>query len=298
MSKQIGDSIKRKWFDYINILILIITAFIALYPFWNVLITSLNDPTNTLKGQLYFLPRKFTLSNFASFFSGYDMGPIVFRSVARTVIGALSSVLFTAMFAYSVSKKYLRGQKVYITLMLIPMYIGGGLIPTFLLIKSLGLYQNFLVYIIPLLFSSYNALIMFTSFKSLPAELEESVRIDGGNDLTIFFRIVIPISKPLFATIILFNAVGQWNSWFDTLLYGGNKLMTLQGLLVTIMRDVNQAKQIMSSMNTTASATLSKPTVQSVTATATIITAIPIIMVYPFLQKHFVKGVMIGSLKQ
>ena len=289
----------RTWFDYVNVVFLLVIAFIAFYPFWNMLLISLNDPADTILAPLTFWPRKFTLSNYTQFFSGYNMVPIVMRSVGRTVIGSLTSVLFTSLFAYPLSKSYLRGQKAYITYMLITMYISGGLIPSFILIKDLGLYQKFLVYIIPALFSPYNAIIMFAYFKSIPAALEESVKIDGGNDLIIFFKIIVPISVPMFATIILFNAVAQWNSWFDTLLYGGNKQMTLQGLLVTIMRNAQQAKDLIKSMKSVggASASLSTPTIESVKATATMVAAIPIIMVYPFLQKHFVKGIMIGSLK-
>jgi putative aldouronate transport system permease protein len=215
----------------------------------------------------------------------------------RTVIGTIASVLFTSAFAYGISKKYLRGQKIYIAMMMLTMYISGGLIPTFLVIQGLGLYQKFLVYIIPTMFSSYYALIMFTYFKTFPKDLEESVKIDGGNDFVVFFRIVFPLSKPIIATIALFNAVGQWNSWFDTLLYGGTKLMTLQALLVTIIRDIQQAQELLKSGQLAQNYTLYKPTIESVKATAMMITAIPIIMIYPFLQKYFVKGIMIGSLK-
>ena len=283
--------------DWLIIALLFVIAFVTFYPFWNLLILSLNDPTDSLRSPLWLLPRVFTLQNYARFFGGYSVGAAAVRSVLRTVIGALASVLFTSMFSYGVSKSYLRGRKGYILYMLVTMYVSGGIIPTFILIKSLGLYQHFLVYIIPLLFSTYNATIMMTYFKSLPAELEESVKIDGGNDFVIFFRIVIPISMPMFATILLFDAVSQWNSWFDTLLYGGSKLMTLQGLLVMITRNAEKAAKLMQSISGGAAAAAYKPTIQTTKATATMVSALPIIMVYPFLQKYFVKGIMIGSLK-
>lgn len=283
--------------DWIIIFVLFIIAFITFYPFWNLLILSFNDPTDSLRAPIYLFPRVFTIENYLRFFSGYSVTDAAIRSVLRTVIGSLASVLFTSMFAYGVSKSYLRGRKIYILYMLVTMYVSGGIIPTFILINKIGLYQNFLVYIIPLLFSTYNATIMLTYFKTLPAELEESVKIDGGTDIVIFFRIVIPISMPMFATILLFNAVEQWNSWFDTLLYGGNKLMTLQGLLVTITRNNEKAAKLMRSISGGAAASLYKPTIQTTKATATMVSALPIIMVYPFLQKYFVKGIMIGSLK-
>jgi putative aldouronate transport system permease protein len=151
------------------------------------------------------------------------------------------------------------------------------------------------------LFSTYNCIIMMTYFRGIPAEIEESVKMDGGTDVTIFFRIIIPISMPVIATIALFNAVGQWNSWFDTMIYGGRKLMTLQAKLVEIIRDADAARKLETEGSNLAASLMNKlgfrPTVESVKATAMVISAVPIMMVYPFLQKYFVKGVMIGSLK-
>lgn len=287
-------------FDAVNIFLLLIVAVVTLYPFYNVLIISLNDPTDTLMGGLYTHVRKFTFDNYMHFFSNKDFAGSFAMSVLRTVVGVPTSVLFTAAFAYGVSKKYLVGQKLILRLMMITMYVNGGLIPTYILIRSIGLYENFLVYIIPALFSAYNAIILITFFKGIPAEIEESVRVDGGNDLVIFFRIVLPISIPVIATIALFNAVTQWNSWFDTILYGGRKLMTLQAKLVEIIRDADAARKLEASGQAiTASIVRAhfKPTVESVKATAMMVTAVPIVLVYPFAQKYFVKGIMVGSLK-
>jgi len=287
-------------FDIVDIILLAILAFVAFYPFWNVFMISFNDPTDTLNGGITLWFRKFTIQNYRHIFNQSVFLKALLISVSRTVIGAVTSVIFTAAFSYGLSKKWLIGQKLFLTLLIITMYVGGGLIPTFLNIKNLGLYQNYLVYILPALLNSYNVIIMITYFKGLPAELEESVRIDGGNDLVIFFRIVLPVSMPVVATIALFNAVGQWNSWFDTMLYGGRKLMTLQMFLVELIQDANQVRKLMSSGSTLAASLAKlgyKPNVESIKATAMMITAIPIIMVYPFLQKYFVKGIMIGSLK-
>jgi putative aldouronate transport system permease protein len=221
-------------------------------------------------------------------------------SVSRVVVGVPASVLFTAAFAYGVSKPYLVGQKLILRVMLITMYVNGGIIPTFILIKSVGLYQNFWVYIVPLLFNAYNAIILVAYFRTVPAEIEESVKIDGGTDLAIFFRVALPISLPVIATIALFVAVAQWNSWFDTILYGGRDLITLQAKLVEIIRDADAARKLEAAgMGAAASIVRAhfKPTVESVKATAMMVSAIPIICVYPFAQKYFVKGIMIGSLK-
>jgi len=289
----------KKWtiFDYINVCILFILGAITLYPFYNVLIVSLNDPTDALTGGLFFFIRKFTFANYIYFFNNNNFTQAFFISVSRTVLGAGASVLFTAAFAYGMSKKRLVGRGLFMTIMLITIYVSGGLIPYFLLIKGIGLYKNFLVYIIPNLFNAYNAIIMMTFFRGIPGEIEESVKIDGANDLTVFIRIILPISMPVVATIALFNAVWQWNSWFDAMIFGGRQLVPLQLLLVEIIRDVDMAtKLVMDALGSIARLHIN-PSVESVKATAMAITAIPIIMVYPFLQKYFVKGIMIGSLK-
>ncbi len=286
--------------DYINIFFLVLIAFVTLYPFWNVLMISLNDPNDTLVGGVTLWFRKFTLANYRYIFTQKSFTGALFISVARTVIGATTHLLFCSAFAYALSKKWMFGQKFLLGMLIVTMYVGGGLIPTFLTFKNLGLYHSFLVYIVPHIISSYNAIIMMTFFKGIPPELEESVRIDGGNDYVIFFRIVLPVSVPMLATIGLFVAVWQWNSWFDTMLYGGRKLMTLQMQLVELIRDASQVQKLMSAGSTLA-ANLARmgynPNVESIKATSMMVAAIPIICVYPFLQKHFVKGIMVGSLK-
>lgn len=292
--------ILRKWtiFDYTNVFILFMVGVVTLYPFYNVLVISLNDPTDALTGGLYFIIRKFTFENYIYFFKNNNFTQAFFISISRTALGAATSVIFTAAFAYGMSKKRLVGRGLFMTIMLITVYVSGGLIPYFLLIKGIGLYKNFLVYIIPNLFNAFNAIIMMTFFKGISSEIEESVKIDGANDLTIFIRIILPISMPVIATIALFNAVSQWNSWFDAMIFGGRQLVTLQLLLVEIIKDVDMATKLMlqSAIGSIAGVHIN-PSVESVKATAMAITAIPIIMVYPFLQKYFVKGIMIGSLK-
>ena len=286
--------------DYINVFFLVLIAFVTFYPFWNVLMISLNDPNDTLMGGITLWMRKFTIENYRYIFTQNAFTSALIVSVGRTVIGASAHLLFCSAFAYALSKKWMIGQKFFLGMLIVTMYIGGGLIPTFLTFKNLGLYHNFMVYILPNIVSSYNAIIMMTYFKSIPSELEESVRIDGGNDYVIFFRIVLPVSLPMLATIGLFVAVWQWNSWFDTMLYGGRKLMTLQMQLVELIRDASQVQKLMSAGSNLA-ANLARmgynPNVESIKATSMMVTAIPIICVYPFLQKYFVKGIMVGSLK-
>ena len=284
-------------FDYLNVGILVVLAVVCVYPCYLVLVLSLNDPVDALRGGLFFYPREITVDNFLFFFRDPSLFRAFSVSVARTVIGSLTSVFFTACFAYGASKRYLIGRRTILTYMIITMYINGGLIPFFLLIKSIGLYRNFLVYIIPLLFNAFNAIVMMTFFKGLSTEIEESAKIDGANDLRIFFVIVLPVSKAVIAAIILFNAVFQWNSWFDSMIFGGSELVTLQFKLVQIIRDVDAAKELALQNPAFGNIMGYKPTLESVKATSMAVTIIPIIMVYPFLQRYFVKGIMIGSVK-
>jgi len=297
MKKAINPNDRRKSFDYFNVVFLGVLAIVCFYPFYLVIILSLNEPNDALRGDLFFYVRKFTFDNFIFFFKDPTLFKAFNISVARTVIGALTSVFFTACFAYGVSKKELIGRKYIIAYMLITMYINGGLIPYFILIKDVGLYRNFLVYVIPLLFNAFNAIIMMTFFKGLSNEIEESAKIDGASDLRIFLSIVLPVSKPVLATIILFNAVWQWNSWFDSMIFGGRELATLQYKLVQIIRDVDAAKKLAMQNPAFGKIMGYKPSLEAVKATSMAVTAIPIIAVYPFLQKYFVKGIMIGSLK-
>jgi putative aldouronate transport system permease protein len=214
-------------------------------------------------------------------------------TVSRTVIGSLSSVLFTAAFAYGISKKWLLGRQFFIMMALITMYVSGGLIPTYLVIAHLlKLRGNFLVFILPNLFSAFNAFIMSSFFrKDISSEIEESAKIDGANDLLIFFRIVLPLSKPILATMLLFNGVWHWNSWFDALLYGGRKLETLSLYLVRAIQSASATGQAGSFIST-----LGLNTYSVRLATMVIIT-FPIVIIYPFLQRYFVKGLTIGALK-
>jgi putative aldouronate transport system permease protein len=278
-------------FNLFNMTLMVTLAFVTLYPFYNILVTSLNDPNDAARGGIFFFPRVFSLSNYVIVFSDNDILRAFMVTASRTVIGTVCSVLFTAAFAYGISKSDLVGRKLFIGMMLVTMYFSGGLIPYYMLIRFLGLKGSFLVYIIPQLFNAFNAVIMLTFFRSISKELEESARIDGANDLRIFAGIVLPLSTPVLATIALYNGVAQWNSWFDAMLFGGRSLMTLQQVLVNII----QANQNISFI------ALEKGfrpvTSESLKLATMVITTLPIVFSYPFLQRYFVKGLMLGSLK-
>lgn len=285
--------------DAVIILLLMLLAAITLYPFLNSLAISLNNANDTTRGGISIFPREFTLANYKIILKNDAMYQAYFITIMRTVLGTVTSVFATAMFAFGMSKKHLKGRKIYLALCIFTMYFGGGLIPYYLLIKNLHLTNNFLVYIIPNLVSVWNMIIMMTYFRGLPEAIEESAKIDGASLFQTFIKIVIPVSAPIIATIALFNGVFHWNSWFDAAIYISNqKLKPMQSILVSIidsskfteqMADAGAASQQLAQAN--------KINSRSITMATMITAVVPIIIVYPFLQKYFVKGVMIGSIK-
>ena len=290
------QKIRRNSVDYIfdvcNLLFMCFIVLITLYPFYFVIVSSLNDSLDLLKGPIYLFPRKFSITSYVYILHDKGILRAAFITVARTVIGSTSAALFTAAFAYGISKSWLLGRKFFVGMALITMYFSGGLIPSYLLIAhGLNLQGNFLVFIIPNLFNVFNAFIMMAFFRGISAEVEESAKIDGANDIIIFFKLILPISKPILATIVLFNGVFHWNSWFDALLYGGRNLETLQQYLVKSIQSASVSAQAANFVSTLGVSST------SIRLTTMVITAFPIVLAYPFLQKYFVKGVMIGSLK-
>ncbi len=284
--------------------ILAVLGFSTLYPFWNSLVISFNVGSDTSLGGITFWPRKFTLENYSLVFGDGRISQAFMISALRTVSGTLLSVLFTAVFAYGLSKRELIGRKYYMIFCIITMYFSGGLIPSFLLIRGMGMMDTFWVMIIPGLISVYNMIIFRTFFLGLPAGLEESARMDGCNHFGVLFRIVLPISGPVIATLSLFTAVWHWNDWFSPTIYiNDTRLLPIQTLLKQILNSNIVTEQLLQSVGNNAAAQDRLATAQSVTTRSlsmatTMVATLPIIMVYPFLQKYFVKGVLIGSLKE
>lgn len=282
-------------------ILLALLAFMTFYPFWNALVISFNMGIDTAKGGVTLWPRAWTLENYSIVFKDDRLVGAFFISIARTVIGTAASILFTAIFAYGLSKKELMGRKFYMILCIITMYFSGGLIPSFLLIRELNLMNTFWVFIIPSLISVWNMIIFRTFFQGLPAGLEESAKMDGSGNWGIFFRIVVPLSGPVIATLSLFTAVFHWNDWFGPSIYITNeKLLPIQTMLKQILNS-NVISDQMSQLDSAAQGQLAKMltvTGKSLSMATMMVATIPIIMVYPFLQKYFVKGVLIGSLKE
>lgn len=278
--------------DYILFVIFIGIIILTLYPFLNVLAISFNDPIDTMRNINFIFPRKFTLSNYTYVFTENDLIRPFTMSLARTIVGTLVGVLATAMVAYVLSRRDFYFNKLFTVLFVITMYVSGGLVPEYLLLtRTLKLGNNFLVYILPGLIWVYNIILMRSFIDGLPIALQEAARIDGANDFTIWARIVLPLCKPVLATVALFVAVGQWNSFMDTYLYARD-LPTLQYVLYEIMEkatikvDPHAAEQMKNAVSPL-----------SVRMAITIIATVPILIVYPFLQRYFVGGMTIGAVK-
>ena len=292
MKKSTGDII----FTVCNTIFMAAFIIITLYPVLNTLALSFNEGTDALRGGIYLIPRKFTIKNYTTVLQKDNLITGMFISVMRTIVGTLLSLALNAILAFIVSRKrfiFKRGLSLF---WVITMYVNGGLIPTFLLYKSLVLTNSFWVYVIPGAISAFNMLVIRTYMNGLPDSFEESAQLDGAGYTVIFLKIISPLCKPVYATVALFVAVGQWNSWFDAMLYNrmSDKLTTLQYELMKLLSSVtNQGTSAEAMKN--ASGTIT-PT--SVRAAATILTMLPIICIYPFLQNYFVAGLTLGGVKE
>ena len=283
-------------FRICNGIFMVLFVIITLYPVLNTLAISLNDGTDALRGGIHLFPRVFTFKNYTTVLQKDNLIIGAGITVARTLIGTLLALVTNAILAFIVSRKNFIFAKSLSLFWVITMYVNGGLIPTFLLYKSLGLTNSFLVYVIPGMISAFNMLVIRTYMRGIPDSLEESAQLDGAGYTTIFLKIISPLCKPVYATVALFVAVGQWNSWFDAMLYNRMRsdLTTLQYELMKLLSSVtNQSSSAEAMKNSSGTVT---PT--SVRAAATIITMLPIICIYPFLQRYFVTGLTLGGVKE
>lgn len=288
-----------KVFHTINYIVFGLIALICFYPFYYLFINTISRNDYVDLGLVLFAPTGVHLENYINIFRLNRIGNAVMISVARTVLGTFCSALCTTILAYLFTKQHMAHRKLLYRFTIITMYFSAGMIPGYMNMKLLGLMNSFWVYIIPRLIQVYNMVLIKTFIESLPASLEESAQIDGANYVQRFVYIVLPLSKPILATVALFAAVSQWNSFMDTLLYVNNSdLYPMQFLLYEYL---NQATAIASSISTmTDLSALDAATKVSSTAvrnTMTVVTIIPIICVYPFIQRYYVQGVMIGAVK-
>lgn len=292
-SSSVSDKILTAFVAIFMVIFLILT----LYPVINTIVLSFNDGIDAVRGGIYLWPRKFSMENYRTVFNMENLFTGAKITVYRTVLGTVISLIANALIAYVISRKRFLFKNQLAFFWLVTMYVNGGLIPTYLTYKTLGLTGTFWVYVVPGLVSAWNMLVIRTYMKGLPESLEESAQLDGAGYFTIFRKIISPLCKPVYATIALFIAVGQWNSWFDAMLYNRLKrnlttlMYELQKLLSSVMQQGGSADMARENINNTI-------TPVTVRAAATIVTVLPIIFLYPFLQRYFVTGLTIGGVKE
>ena len=297
--KKRKTSLADKIFVVCNTLFMIAFVVVTLYPVLNTLAISFNDGIDAVRGGIHLWPRKFTFKNYLTILGKENMITAVYVTVARTILGTLLALVTNALLAFVVSRKRFLFKSGLSLFWVITMYVNGGLIPVFLLYRNLHLTGTFWVYIIPGTISAFNMLVLRTYMNGLPDSLEESAQLDGAGYWTVFVKIISPLCKPVYATVALFVAVGQWNSWFDAMLYNRLKseYTTLQYELMKLLSSVmNQSGNAANaSAAGAANAAITPVTVRSA---ASIATMLPIIMLYPFLQRYFVTGLTIGGVKE
>lgn len=295
--RRIRRSVEERLFDGINYGLLILIALITLYPFYYILVLSFNEGNDAVRGGIYLFPRVFTLNNYKEFFSDKSWLMAVWVTTLRTVLGTVVGVAFTSAVSYALSRRNLVGRKIYMKIIIFAMYFSGGMIPYYILLKTLGLLNSFLVYIIPGALNLFFVMTGVSFFQDIPEEVIESAHLDGAGDGRIFVSIVLPISMPLLATMTLFIAVNHWNSWIDAAYYVRDE--NLRTLAYKMREVINQSM----TPTTTDSQTLqfasehAKTTTTSLQMAAMIVSVGPILFVYPFLQRYFAKGMMLGAVK-
>ena len=286
-------------FTIFNAIFMIAFVVITLYPVLNTLAVSFNDGTDALRGGIYLWPRKWSLQNYSTVLQKDNLITGAYISVARTVLGTVFGLAANALLAFIVSRKKFLFKSQLSLFWVITMYVNGGMIPVFLVYKGLGLKNSFWVYVIPGMLGAFNMLVMRTYMLGISDSLEESAQLDGAGYMTIFIKIISPLCKPVYATVALFIAVGQWNSWFDAMLYNrmSDQYTTMQYELMKLLSSVtNQGATAETMQNAVEAAGAVTPT--SIRAAATIITMLPIVCLYPFLQRYFVAGLTIGGVKE
>ena len=277
---------------------MILFLIVTMYPILNTIAVSFNDGMDSVKGGIHLWPRQFTMKNYMTVFANQNLKQAAIVSVGRTVIATVLQLFLTSMLAYVLSRKNFIFIKQLSFIFVLTMYVSGGMIPSYILMKDLHLLNNFWVYILPGLVSAFNMIVIRTYINGLPDSLIESAKIDGAGEFRIFIQIVLPLCKPVLATVALFIAVGQWNSWFDSMLYcsADKNLTTLQYELMKLLSSTTTQGTSAEVMKNAANASIVTPT--SIRAAITIVTALPIVCLYPFLQRYFVTGLTIGGVKE
>ena len=272
---------------------------ITFYPFWNIFVLSLNDATDSLRGGLMLWPRVFSIDSYKAVLSDTALLSSLKVTLLRTAVGVPMNLLAVTTLAYALSQSDLIGRRQINLLFVFTMYFSGGLIPTYMIVKWLGLIDNFLVYLLPGLYNVYWMILVRTYMEGLPYSMIESARIDGANDIQIFAKVVLPSCAPVVATIGLFSAIYHWNAWYDSYIYTNKPVLeTLSNALVKILNQYQTGAMMTQAQQMAAASKRLPVSSESIRMTVTMVTTIPIILVYPFVQKYFIKGMMLGSVKE
>ncbi len=291
----------EKVFEGFNMSLMVISALLCLYPFVYVIALSFNEGNDAMRGGIWLIPRAFTFENYTTLFQDRRLVGSFLISVFRTVAGAALGTLVNALFAFAITKKDLPFRRIFTWMVVVPMYFGGGIIPYFLVCKTLGLTNNILVYVIPWLAAPFYILLLRVSMKDLPDSLEESAQLDGAGYLTVFFRIILPLSLPALATVTLLGGIAQWNDWLDgTIMVSNSKLWPMQTLLLSILQGADM-KAFFKDMNLSTGGGMVrnvKITTESIKMSMLVVTILPVFLVYPFAQKYFIRGILVGSVKE
>ncbi len=278
----------------ILLLILTLFAFACIYPFWHVLMYSISDSRKAMTGGLFLIPRQPTLLSYSMIFKTRQIYVAYSNTILRTLIGTGLSVLLTALTAFPLSLKRMRGRQFFSMMIFFTMLFNGGLIPTFLVIQDLGLLDTFLALILPNAMSAYNMFILRNYFQQLPVSLEESAYMDGANPFIVLFRIILPISAPSLAAVAMFYGIANWNSYLDCLLYtSSDSLQVLQ----IYLRNLLASAGAMDSIAGVAGPDANSLTEETVKMTTIAVSVLPIIVIYPFLQRYYTKGITVGAIK-
>ncbi len=291
-SRSVGDIV----FDAIIILVMVTVVFVCLYPFFLAVVMSFNEGIDALRGGIYFWPRKPTLANYKQLLKDEAWMREFGVTLARTVLGTIITVFFTLLVSYGLSHQELIGRKYYYGFFIFAMYFSGGVIPYYVLLRTLHLLNTFWVYIVPGSLSLFYIMVSTSFFQQIPTEISESAKLDGAGEMTIFTQLILPLSKPIMATVSIFTAVGHWNAWYDSAFFAttNKEIRTVAYLMTTVINQ--QARNVqqndVSMMNSAGNATT-----LSVQLAAMVVAVTPILCVYPFFQQYFVTGLTVGSVK-
>lgn len=291
--KDFSSKIKRSWgercFKFISGAIIAVFSIACFLPFLRVVSEAVSGDTYVASGQILLLPKGFTLDHIKFILDNSQFTQSMVVSITSTIIFTILAIVLTCMLAYPLSRTYLPKRKALLFYVVFTMLFNGGIVPTYLVVKQLGLLNTFWALVIPQVISQFNVIVLVNGFLSIPKEMEESALIDGAGQFTILIRIMVPLCKPTLAALLLFYAVSRWNGWFDAVMYVNDRdLFTLP----VVIRDVMQQ-----GLGSIFQMTTTPPPTQAVQSAAVIFSILPIILVYPFLQKYFVKGITLGGVK-